>query len=141
MPDGGRLSLALSDLSDEDRLQHLPKALRHQEVVCLSISDTGSAMSLVVSKRIFEPFYTTKSALEGTGMGLAMVFGFVVQCGGHIRVSSQIGEGTTFYIYLPTTEDALTADLQRLPGAAKLPADLRGSTRQDPFSHDETTSR
>jgi PAS domain S-box-containing protein len=141
MPNGGRLSLALSNLSDEDRLQHLPKALRHQEVVCLSISDTGSGMSPVVSERIFEPFYTTKSASEGTGMGLAMVFGFVVQCGGHIRVSSQVGEGTTFYIYLPTTEDALTDDLQRLPGAAKPPADLRGSTRQDPFSHDETTSR
>ena len=86
-------------------VQHLPKALRGQELICLSISDTGTGMSPAVSERIFEPFYTTKSASEGTGMGLAMVFGFVVQCGGHIRVSSQVGEGTTFYIYLPTTRE------------------------------------
>ncbi|MDA7591898.1 ATP-binding protein, partial [Pseudomonadales bacterium] len=140
MPDGGRLFLALTDLSDEDRVQHLPKVLRRQDLICLSISDTGTGMSPAVSERIFEPFYTTKGASEGTGMGLAMVFGFVVQCGGHIRVSSQLGEGTTFHIYLPTTEEAITDDVQSLPGAAKPPANLRDSTRQAPQRNDETIS-
>ena len=141
MPDGGRLFLALTDLSDEDRVQHLPKALRRQELICLSISDTGTGMSPAVSERIFEPFYTTKGASEGTGMGLAMVFGFVVQCGGHIRVSSQLGEGTTFYIYLPTTEEAITDDVQSLSGAAKPPANLRDATRQASQRNDGTINR
>ena len=143
MPDGGRLLLALSDLSDEDRLQHVPKSLRGQDLVCLSVSDTGTGMSLAVSERIFEPFYTTKSETEGTGMGLAMVFGFVVQCGGHIRVSSRIDEGTTFYIYLPTTRDAISDDLQGISGSAKPQpglSDLPDSTPQALWRNDETAS-
>ncbi len=138
MPDGGRLSLALTNLSNEDRLQHLPKALRGQEFICLSISDTGTGMSPAVSQRIFEPFYTTKSASEGTGMGLAMVFGFVVQCGGHIRVSSQVGEGTTFYIYLPTTKDVVTDERQSLPGDAKPSSNLSDATRPAQLNNDES---
>ncbi|MDG1112349.1 MAG: ATP-binding protein [Pseudomonadales bacterium] len=146
MPDGGRLSLALSDLTDEDRVQHVPKSLRGQDLVCLSISDTGTGMSLAVSERIFEPFYTTKSETEGTGMGLAMVFGFVVQSGGHIRVSSRIGEGTTFYIYLPTTRDAISDDLLGISGSAKPQpglsdfSDLPDSTSQALWRNDEMAS-
>ncbi len=130
MPDGGRLSLALTDVSDEDGAQHLPQALRRQALICLSISDTGTGMSPAVTERIFEPFYSTKNESEGTGMGLAMVFGFVVQSGGHIRVSSQVGEGSTFYLYLPTTQAPLSNDLEIIPGAAKQQTGLPDSEAQ-----------
>ncbi len=109
MPVGGQLSLSLNPLSDEDRIRHLPKDLSSQDLVCLSIRDTGTGMSRAVSERIFEPFYTTKMAGEGTGMGLAMVFGFVTQSGGHIRVASELNLGTTFYLYVPTTDEAISS--------------------------------
>ncbi len=109
MPEGGQLSLSLNPLSDEDRIRHLPKDLSSRDLVCLSIKDTGTGMSRAVSERIFEPFYTTKMAGEGTGMGLAMVFGFVTQSGGHIRVASELNLGTTFYLYVPTTDEAISS--------------------------------
>jgi PAS domain S-box-containing protein len=107
MPNGGRLTL-------ETRNAHLDReyARLHEEVyagdyVQISISDNGSGIRPEVIGSIFEPFFTTKGAGEGTGLGLSMVYGFVKQSRGHIKVYSEIGEGTTFKLYLPRTLEKL----------------------------------
>jgi two-component system, cell cycle sensor histidine kinase and response regulator CckA len=95
------------------------------EYVLLTVSDSGSGMTDEVQRRIFEPFFTTKPVGKGTGLGLAMVHGIVSRSGGCIRVSSTVGVGTTFSIYLPQS-----TDLNRLP--------LNSSDAQRPQGGTET---
>jgi two-component system cell cycle sensor histidine kinase/response regulator CckA len=105
MPGGGRLSLATRNakIGDADLEWH-PDA-RLGRYVVVEVSDTGQGMDESVQARIFEPFFTTKAAGKGTGLGLAMVYGFVKQSGGHVEVESIPGRGTTFRLYLPRSEE------------------------------------
>jgi PAS domain S-box-containing protein len=109
MPEGGRLTIEThnADLG-VDYAERFPE-VEPGRYVLVSVSDTGQGMNEANKARIFEPFFTTKGAGEGTGLGLAMVYGFIKQSGGHIEVSSDVGHGTTFRIYLPGAADATPA--------------------------------
>jgi PAS domain S-box-containing protein len=120
MPHGGRITIETAnvELTATHARQH-PGAATGPHVM-LAVGDTGHGMSADVAARIFEPFFTTKEAGKGTGLGLATVHGIVKQSGGHITLHSVPGEGTTFSVYIPRTEElqdvepaALEADLPR----------------------------
>ena len=109
MPDGGRIRILLSNERLDDtqaRLQALPVG----DFVRLSVGDTGSGMSDEVLARVFDPFFTTKPLGQGTGLGLSMVHGFVLQSGGEIRIDSTPGAGTWVHLYLPRHHLAPLAD-------------------------------
>jgi len=101
MPRGGRLMVATEQHTlDEAQAQAHPGA-RAGDYVCLVVSDTGSGIAPEVLPRIFEPFFTTKEVGKGTGLGLATVYGIVQQHQGWLEVSSQVGEGSSFKVFLP----------------------------------------
>lgn len=101
MPNGGRITIETSNAYlDESYVQHVGD-LKAGQYVMLSVSDTGTGIPPDKIDKIFEPFFTTKPVGQGTGLGLAMIHGFVKQSGGHIRIYSEQNEGTTVKIYLP----------------------------------------
>ncbi len=109
MPHGGRLTIetAACEVGAEEVETHL-EASPGPHVV-LSVSDTGIGMDKATLARIYEPFFTTKPLGRGTGLGLPMVYGLVRQSGGHMRVRTRPGQGTTFAIYLPRCEQQATS--------------------------------
>jgi len=111
MPDGGELAFetVVADLDGEYCRRHAGLVPGHY--LLTNITDTGHGMTDEVVERVFEPFFTTKEVGEGTGMGLAMVYGIVKNHGGYIAVYSEPGHGTTFSVYLPVgAAEADTAD-------------------------------
>jgi signal transduction histidine kinase len=100
MPGGGELNLA-TEAIDRKTMQRRYSEAGAGSYVCLTISDSGAGMDESVRARIFEPFFTTKRFGEGTGLGLAMVYGIMTNHHGHIEVESEPGRGTVFRLYLP----------------------------------------
>ncbi len=102
MPSGGTITIKTNNVSGEEARQYSHGQLTGDSYVCMQVQDTGIGMDERTKEHIFEPFYTTKELGKGTGLGLSMVHGIVGQHYGYVGVESQVGEGTTFNIYLPT---------------------------------------
>lgn len=103
MPEGGKLNIITTEkvITASDCRANQEAILG--KFVCLSVSDTGCGMDETTRSRIFEPFFTTKEVGKGTGMGLATVYGIIQQHNGWIEVVSEVGKGSTFHVYLPTS--------------------------------------
>lgn len=100
MPDGGRLTIETANKWLDDRMAR-ERELPPGQYISLCVTDTGTGMTPDVITRAFDPFFTTKPLGEGTGLGLSMIYGFVRQSGGQVRIYSEVGSGTTMCIYLP----------------------------------------
>ncbi|MEO0669317.1 MAG: PAS domain S-box protein [Pseudomonadota bacterium] len=101
MPEGGEFLISVADVTIDDHYMAQETDIQPGEYVRLFISDDGAGMTLDAQRRAFEPFFTTKTDSGGTGLGLAMVYGFVRQSGGHITLYSELGHGTSFGLYFP----------------------------------------
>ncbi len=106
MPTGGAITIRTTNVDIDEGTAGVSGAVQAGRHVLLRVSDTGGGMSPEVRARAFEPYFTTKSEGEGTGLGLAIVHSIVGQCGGAIRVHSEVGLGTTFQLYFPSTTPA-----------------------------------
>jgi PAS domain S-box-containing protein len=127
MPAGGKLTIETSNaFLDEAYCQGQPE-LKPGQYVLISVSDTGTGMDPEVQARAFEPFFTTKSVGQGTGLGLSQVYGFVKQSRGHIKIYSEVGEGTTIKLYLPRAVQAGDDD-SKMPNATDGLAGRGGET-------------
>ena len=100
MPGGGKLTIETNNRILDERAAQL-QDLEPGRYVALCVTDSGSGMTPEVIAKAFDPFFTTKPIGVGTGLGLSMIYGFARQSGGHVRIYSEIGEGTTVCIYLP----------------------------------------
>ena len=106
-PNGGKLTIETTN-ADLDNIQAAElREVAPGQYVCLCVTDTGVGMSPAVRARAFDPFFTTKPLGQGTGLGLSMVYGFVHQSEGHVRIDSEVGRGTTVKLYLPRYRGAV----------------------------------
>ncbi len=100
MPDGGKLTIETANAHIDDNYAH-EHAVEMGQYVLIAVSDSGTGMSPDVASRAFEPFFTTKAVGKGTGLGLSQIFGFARQSGGHVKIYSEVGVGTTVKLYIP----------------------------------------
>ena len=133
MPNGGRLVIetANTQLDDAYAAQHADVAAG--DYVVINITDSGAGMSPDVIERVFEPFFTTKEVGSGTGLGLSMVYGFVKQSRGHVKIYSEVGHGTSIRLYFPRADQptaSVTATVSAERGAAQGPRNCAGSRRR-----------
>jgi PAS domain S-box-containing protein len=118
MPEGGKLTIEAHNIRfDADYAAHNAEVLPG-DYVAVSVSDTGAGMPADVIERAFEPFFTTKDVGKGSGLGLSMVYGYLKQSGGHVKIYSEVGQGTTVNLYFPRLAPAGAANDATQDGAA-----------------------
>ncbi|RYF26871.1 MAG: PAS domain S-box protein [Comamonadaceae bacterium] len=120
LADGGRLTIETANAHLDERYAAEHLGVAAGQYVLIAVSDTGSGMPPEVMAQAFDPFFTTKEVGRGTGLGLSQVYGFIKQSGGHVKIYSEVGEGTTVKVYLPRLvhhpeEDAPPPDAPQLP--------------------------
>jgi CheY-like chemotaxis protein len=118
MPEGGKLTIDARNTRLDADYAARQADVTPGDYVALSVSDTGTGMPPDVIERAFEPFFTTKEVGKGSGLGLSMVYGFAKQSGGHIRIYSEVGEGTTVRLYLPRSRETRAASTEAEPRRA-----------------------
>jgi len=102
----GKLTIEVRNAFLDDDYAAKTAEILPGQYVMIAVSDTGSGISPDIIEQVFEPFFTTKAEGKGSGLGLSMVYGFVKQSGGHVKIYSEVGEGTTLKIYLPRVHDS-----------------------------------
>jgi len=113
MPSGGKLTIESANVFADEKYSHFNPEIEPGQYVAICVSDNGVGMPSDVLERAFEPFFTTKESGHGTGLGLSQVYGFVKQSGGHLKIYSEVGQGTTVKIYLPRLRgNAVEDDLE-----------------------------
>ena len=120
MPEGGRVTIETQNAHLDERYATAHPGVSAGQYVLIAVTDTGSGMPAEVIEKAFDPFFTTKPVGKGTGLGLSQVYGFVKQSGGHVKIYSESGQGTTIKIYLPrlvgtVPDDTQATSVQSLP--------------------------
>ncbi len=110
MPQGGLLSIECSNVEIDSAHAAVEPELAPGDYVMIAVSDSGSGMTEVVKRHALEPFFTTKEPGRGTGLGLSTVYGFIKQSGGHVKLYSEVGQGTSVKLYLPRAAESRDGD-------------------------------
>jgi PAS domain S-box-containing protein len=110
MPDGGRLTIETASTSLGDGDTDLSEEMEPGNYTVICVTDTGVGMSPEVAAKVFDPFFTTKPIGQGTGLGLSMIYGFAKQSRGHVRIVSDVGQGTRAILYLPRYNGVLSTE-------------------------------
>jgi PAS domain S-box-containing protein len=121
MPGGGKLALETGNVYLDNNYASQQSEVAAGHYVMIAVSDTGTGIPAAILERVFDPFFTTKEVGKGTGLGLSMVFGFVKQSGGHIKIYSEEGHGTSVKMYLPRA-----TGLNQTAAEAQVAADIEG---------------
>src|SRR5688572_2916342 len=120
MPDGGKLTIETGNVHLDDEYAGSNAEVTPGDYVMMAVTDTGTGMLPDVLAHVFEPFFTTKEVGKGTGLGLSMIYGFAKQSGGHAKIYSEVGHGTTVRLYLPRlTNESLKSDSAAVAPARK----------------------
>nr|WP_314624976.1 PAS domain S-box protein [uncultured Noviherbaspirillum sp.] len=124
MPDGGKLTVETGNAHLDDHYAASVRGLAPGQYACICVTDTGTGMSRDIIDRAFEPFFTTKPLGQGTGLGLSMIYGFAQQSEGHVRIYSEVGQGTTVKLYLPRFRGTMPGEeVVPTPGETQLSPD------------------